>query len=40
MTMGNDVVKGITKRERNLYRLIGWTVIGLPEHSFMVEASL
>jgi hypothetical protein len=26
MNMGNIVVQGITKRERNLCRIIGWTV--------------
>jgi hypothetical protein len=39
MTMGNSVVQGITKRESNLCRLIGWT-IGLQGHSFLVEVSL
>ena len=39
ITMGNGVVQGITKRERNLCRLIGWT-IGLQGHNFVVEVSL
>ena len=40
MTMINDVVQGIKKIERNLCRLIGWTVIGFQGHGFVVEVSL